>query len=224
MKARISVLLAAGLFCFLATLMIMVDHPSYAVVLLTVAAAVHLAVVLHRYPVIDAFQVITHYAVLALSLVAVFSFVVSAFGLPHGAVRVLVALLRVSWSSPVAYGQAVHYIASRGAALLVGVTLAHLLVQKSWRPQLEAVLTGVFVASILFVPCEFLFLDPVAGVIVEDPASASSFGVAVGMGSLEPSLLLHFLIALAILLRACLARFRQLLRKREGSRDAVFRA
>jgi hypothetical protein len=164
---------------------------------LALGGAVHLAVVLRTYPRLDGFLIAFHYFVALVGFAGIGWVLVDVTGPAAGAGGVLLALLQDQWSEPVQYAILAGYV------LLLSALFLSLVVVFSWlfrrrKPWRQELLAGLFVASLLNIPCDFALADALSQVAVLDPEESQAFVFAVGVESLDLPLLLHGLIALLV--------------------------
>jgi hypothetical protein len=164
---------------------------------LALAGVAHLAVVLKSYPRLDGFLIGLHYVLALVGLVGVGWVLLDVAGSPAGALGVATSLLQDQWTEPV------QYAIFGGYALLLTALFALLVVLLSWlalrrSPMRHEFLTGLFVASLVNIPCDFALADALSQVAVLDPEQSQAFVFAVGLESLDLPVLLHCLIALVV--------------------------
>lgn len=164
---------------------------------MALAGAAHLAVVLKRYPRLDAFLIGFHYVVALVGLAGVAWVLVEVAGAAAGARGVASSLLQDQWTEPL------QYAIFSGYALLLTALFVVLVVVFSWlihrrSPKRHELLAGLFVASLLNIPCDFALADALSQVAVLDPEKPQAFVFAVGLESLDFPVLLHCLMALVV--------------------------
>ena len=164
---------------------------------LAAGGAVHLAIIMRTDPRLDGFLIAFHYLVALVGLAGIGWVLIDVVGPAAGAGGVLRALLQDQWSEPVQYAIAAGYV------LLSAVLFLSLVVVFAWlfhrrRPRRRELLAGLFVASLLNIPCDFALADALSQVAVLDPDESQAFVFAVGVESLDLPLLLHGLIVLMV--------------------------
>ena len=164
---------------------------------LLLAGVVHLALVLRFYPRLDAFLVELHYAVLIAALAGVVWVLFDGGGTASGSGGVLLALLRDQWSEPLSYAILGGYVLLVTPAIILAVlALSWIMLRR--KPQRKELLAGLFVSSILNIPCDFALANVLSQIVVLDPEKSRSFVFAVGLQSLDSPLILHALVVLVI--------------------------
>lgn len=165
---------------------------------LLLVGMLHLVIVLRCHPRLDGFVVGLHYLVALVGLAGAVGVILDVSGWSSGVGGVLWNLLRDRWGDPVSYALAGIYVLLVTAFLLLAVvTISWLIRRRS--PTREELLAGLFVASLLNIPCDFAFRDALAQVAVLDPVQAQAFVIAIGVDSLQLPLLLHALVVAAVL-------------------------
>ena len=176
--------------------------------LLLVAGAVHLVIVLRASQQLDTFVVVFHYCLALIGLCGVLWILVDTVGFPAGVGNIFLAILGNEWSSPSYYMQFAVYVSLR-----IGL-LCFLIAAVSWSihrrmPPCRFLLVGLFVGSLLNIPCDFALTDVLAEVVVLDVEKSRPFTFAVGLQSLDFPLLLHAIIAIGTGVAAWLAESRR---------------
>lgn len=114
-----------------------------------------------------------------------------------GALGIASSLLEDQWTKPL------HYVFFGGYTLFLIILFILLVLLSVWlsqhrAPTRQEILTGLFVASLLNIPCDFALIDALSQVVVLDAERSQAFVFAVGIASLDFPLLLHGLIALLV--------------------------
>lgn len=161
------------------------------------AGVVHLAIVLRSCPRLDSFLIVFHYLLALAALGGVLWVLVDGGGTPRGAGNIILALCKDQWS------EGAPYAFLGGYALLLTTVFLVLVFALSWffhgrKPERNEVLTGLFVASILNIPCDFAIADALSKIVVLDPQSSRAFIFAAGVTSLDFPLILHGLLVIAV--------------------------
>lgn len=197
MKSRMPVVVSGLLFAALSLFGYQLFGWAIDGWVLALGGAVHLAVVLKIYPRLDGFLITFHYLVVLVGLGGIGWVIVDVTGPAAGASGILLTLLQDQWFEPVQYAILAGYV------LLLTTLFLSLIVVFSWlfrrrMPWRQELLTGLFVASLLNIPCDFALTDALSQVAVLNPEESQAFVFAVGVESLDLPLLLHGLITLAV--------------------------
>ena len=166
---------------------------------LALGGIVHLAIVIWTYPRLDSFLIPFHYLVAFVALAGIGWVLINVVGSAWaaGTGGVLWALLRDAWSKPL------NYAIMAGYNLLLTSLFLSLVAIFGWlfhrrKLRCQELLAGLFVSSVLNIPCDFALRDVLSHVVVLDPDASQAFVLAVGIGNLEDPLFLHVVIALIV--------------------------
>lgn len=197
MKSQATILISGLLFAALAFFSYQLFGWTLDGWILAGAGVVHLAVVINTYPRLDPFLVGVHYTVALAGLGGVAWILLDVVGWASGAGGVLGDLLQHQWSESSSYFVlCVYVVLVTGLFLVLVVAISWLLYHRF--PRRHEVLVGLFVASLLNIPCDFALVDPLSQVVVLDPEASQAFIFATGLLSLELPMLLHGLIAVFV--------------------------
>lgn len=197
MKSRATVVISGLLFATLALVGYQLFGWRLDGWILASAGVVHLGVVLSTYPRLDLFLVGIHYALALAGLGGVARILFGVVGWTTEAGGVVWALLQHEWSQVATYVLLGVYVVLVTSLFLVLVVALSWLVSHRF-PRRHEVLVGLFVASLLNIPCDFALADPLSQVVVLDPDESQGFIFATGVLHLELPLILHGLIALFV--------------------------
>ena len=171
--------------------------------ILALTALLHLGVVLRDYPRVDRFLVWFHYLVLLIGLTGVAWVLIDVTGSALGVPRILLPLLCEDWTDPVTYAfLGMYFLVVTSAWLFLILTVTWIVHRR--KPRRPELLAGLFVASLLTIPCHFALADVLSAVAVLNPEEAGAFVFAVGLLSLDVPIALHVLTG--ILVAAALRR------------------
>ncbi len=164
---------------------------------LSLVGVVHLAVVLGSHSRLDWFLVWFHYFVTFIALGGVVWVLVDVGATPRGAGAIVLMLFRAQWFDALHYWLFASYVFVRAAAFLCAIFGLSWIVRRR-SPRRQELLAGLFVASLLNIPCHFAVYDALSQLQVREPEKYRAFSFAVGILSLDFPVRLHAMVLLLL--------------------------